>query len=125
MSDEYNLYCAFDIEKHKQTYIDYLEVVIDEDGTVMYAVPSHREKLIAMACAKTGMNREQLNAICPPEYYADFATWLCMVSGAVAVWNSCIVAADLTVKQIGALRRLKMAGLYHGAVPKVGDNHYG
>ena len=34
MSEEYNLYCPFDIEKHKQTYINYLEVVILADGTI-------------------------------------------------------------------------------------------
>ena len=43
----YDIYCAFDLEKHKQTYVQYLEVVILEDGTVEYAVPSHQEKLIA------------------------------------------------------------------------------
>lgn len=36
----YDIYCAFDLEKHKQTYVQYLEVVILEDGTVEYAVPS-------------------------------------------------------------------------------------
>lgn len=46
----YDIYCAFDLEKHKQTYVQYLEVVILEDGTVEYAVPSHQEKLIALAC---------------------------------------------------------------------------
>lgn len=30
----YDIYCAFDLEKHKQTYVQYLEVVILEDGTV-------------------------------------------------------------------------------------------
>lgn len=44
----YDIYCAFDLEKHKQTYVQYLEVVILEDGTVEYAVPSHQEKLIAL-----------------------------------------------------------------------------
>lgn len=50
----YDIYCAFDLEKHKQTYVQYLEVVILEDGTVEYAVPSHQEKLIALACMKKG-----------------------------------------------------------------------
>ena len=44
----YDIYCAFDLEQHKQTYVQYLEVVILEDGTVEYAVPSHQEKLIAL-----------------------------------------------------------------------------
>ena len=47
----YDIYCAFDLEKHKQTYVQYLEVVILEDGTVEYAVPSHQEKLIEIGRA--------------------------------------------------------------------------
>lgn len=41
MDEEYNLYSQFDVSKHKQTYTNYLEVIIDSDGNVMYAVPSH------------------------------------------------------------------------------------
>ena len=50
MNDEYNLQSEFDAEKHKEKYVNYLEVVIDENGTVMYAVPSHQEKVIEIAC---------------------------------------------------------------------------
>ena len=67
----YDIYCAFDLEKHKQTYVQYLEVVILEDGTVEYAVPSHQEKLIALACQKKGVSRQELNDLCPREYYYD------------------------------------------------------
>ncbi len=49
----YDIYCAFDLEQHKQTYVQYLEVVILEDGTVEYAVPSHQEKLIALSRQKS------------------------------------------------------------------------
>lgn len=31
----------FDIETHKATFVNYLEVCIDEGGTPHYAVPSH------------------------------------------------------------------------------------
>ena len=48
MSEEYTLYCPFDIEKHKKTFINYLEVVILEDGTIEYAVPSHQEKQFSL-----------------------------------------------------------------------------
>lgn len=58
----YDIYCAFDLEKHKQTYVQYLEVVILEDGTVEYAVPSHQEKLIALLescrCVSTETSRQ-------------------------------------------------------------------
>ena len=114
----YDLYCEFDLEKHKQTYTRYLEVVILEDGTVEYAVPSHQEKLIAFACQKHGVTRNELNAMCPREYYFDFLTWLCMQTGAVAVWNNgCCYGSDINKEQIGTLRRLKMSGVYEGAVP--------
>lgn len=77
----------FDIEIHKQTFINYLEVIIREDGTVEYAVPSHQEKLIALACEKLKMTRNELNDFCPPAYYFDFTRWLCQVSDCVALWN--------------------------------------
>lgn len=118
MASDYNLHCPFDIEKHKQTYVNYLEVVICEDGTIMYAVPSHQEKGIALACARLNVSRSELDALCPREYYGDYMTWLCMVAKVVFVWNGHCVAVNPTIKQIGSLRRLKMAGLYTGTMPK-------
>lgn len=116
----YDIYCAFDLEKHKQTYVQYLEVVILEDGTVEYAVPSHQEKLIALACQKRGVTRQELNDLCPREYYYDFLTWLCMQANAVAVWNNdCCYGPSINRKQIGTLRKLKMAGVYGGTIPKI------
>ena len=115
---EYDLNSDFDIDKHKQKYIHYLEVMIDEDGTIMYAVPSHQEKAISLACSKLGLTRNELCRRCPKEYYFDFLTWLLMQSGAVAVWE-CQCEGNANRKQIAALRRLKMAGLYIGRVPPV------
>lgn len=46
----YDLHSDFDIEQHKKIFIHYLEVVIDENGKIMYAVPSHQEKQITLAC---------------------------------------------------------------------------
>lgn len=116
----YDIYCAFDLEKHKQTYVQYLEVVILEDGTVEYAVPSHQEKLIALACQKKGVSRQELNDLCPREYYYDFLTWLCMQANAVAVWNNdCCCGRGINRKQVATLRKLKMAGVYGGTIPKI------
>lgn len=114
---EYNLYCEFDIEKHKQNYTNYLEVIIDSDGKIMYAVPSHQEKLIAMACKKLNVNRPGLDALCPREYWGDYLNWLCQKTEAIAVWNDNYYAANINQKQINALKRLKMAGLYKGGIP--------
>ena len=118
----YDVYSQFDLEQHKQTFIDYLEVLIDEDGTIMYAVASHQQKGIALACARLNVSREQLDALCPREYCCDFMRWLCMIAKVVFVWNDDCVAVNPTIKQIGALRRLKMAGVYHGRIP--GEEKY-
>lgn len=121
----YSVYSEFDLEKHKQTYVKYLEVLIDEDGTIMYAVPSHQQKGIALACDRLNVSREQLDALCPREYWCDFMRWLCMIAKVVFVWDDDCVAVDPTIKQIGALRRLKMAGVYTGPIPQAekGEDH--
>lgn len=118
---EYNLYCEFDLEKHKETYVMYLEVLIDPDGKVMYAVPSHQEKAIKIACQKLGVTREELNRMCPREYYFDFMRWLCKISGVMAVWTHDCEYWEPTVKQIGKLRQLKMEGLYTGPIPNTSE----
>lgn len=56
----YTVYSDFDIDQHKKTFIHYLEVVIDENGKIMYAVPSHQEKIISLACEKLNVTREEL-----------------------------------------------------------------
>lgn len=118
-AESYNLYSAFDADKHKATYTNYLEVVIDEKGTVLYAVPSHQEKAIAIACEKLGVTRDELYDLCTKEYYFDFARWLCIVAEVVLVWNDFCIFAKPNRKQIAVLRMLKMKGLYKGAVPHI------
>lgn len=117
MAEEYNLYCPFDAEKHKGKYVNYLEVVIDENGTVMYAVPSHQEKAIEVACKKMNVTRDELNDMCPREYYCDFLTWLSKVAEVVFVWESFCTCSRINRKQKYALRNLKLHGLYKGAIP--------
>ena len=116
MKEQYSVYSQFDIEKHKETFKNYLEIIIGADGTVAYAVPSHQEFLIRVACVKNGWTRDQLKAACPREYWFDFMEWLSIITGAMAVWNGHCVCHKPTVKQIATLRKLKMAGLYHGTI---------
>lgn len=119
----YTVYSDFDIEQHKKTFIHYLEVVIDENRKIMYAVPSHQEKLISLAREKLNVTMEELNAMCPQEYYCDFMTWPCKMSGACAVWENFIQCDKLTEKQIMALQMLKENGLYLGEIPRMeGEN---
>lgn len=115
------VYSDFDIDQHKKTFIHYLEVVIDENGKIMYAVPSHQEKQISLACEKLNVTREELNAMCPQEYYYDFMDWLCEMSGACAVWESFIQYDKMTEQQIRTLQMLKENGLYLGEIPRMED----
>lgn len=117
MNTEYNLHCPFDAEKHKAKYVNYLEVVIDENGTVMYAVPSHQEKGVQLACDKLRVSRDELNDMCPPEYYFDFMTWLSKIAGIVFVWEGFCSFGKINRKQVATLRKLKMCGLYKGMIP--------
>ena len=43
-----------------------------------------------------------------------------MQANAVAVWNNaCCCGPGINRKQIATLRRLKMAGVYGGTIPKI------
>lgn len=113
--NKYDYYSPFDLKKHKETYIDYLEVVILEDGTVEYAVPSHQLKLMAIAEKKLGKTREEILDLCPPEMYGDFNQWLCEITNTISVWcwfhiGYCNKAQNET------LRQLKEHGLYYGEI---------
>lgn len=113
---EYSVYSDFDMEQHKKTFINYLEVVIDENGKIMYAVPSHQEKLIKLACKKLNVTRDELNAMFQEECYFDFVKWLCKVSGACAAWNTYLESYKFTERQIETLKALKDNGLYQGEI---------
>lgn len=110
------LHSPFDIETHKQVFIDYLEVIIDEDGVVHYAVPSHQEWLIEKSLEKLGINREDLYDECPDEYCLDIMTWLTEVTKCVSVWNDRYIG-DPNNKQIKTLHMLKENNVYRGNIP--------
>lgn len=116
---EYSIYSPFDIQRHKEKYVNYLEVVISPEGVVEYAVPSHSEILIRHCCEMKEISREQLYAFVPREYYGDMITWLCMQTGYVAVWNDSFVCYGRpTKKQKRKLKSLKLAGIYRGSLQK-------
>lgn len=54
MSEEYSIYSPFNLDKHKATYKEYLEALLLEDGSIVYAVPSHQEKAANLACERLG-----------------------------------------------------------------------
>ena len=115
---EYDLHCEFDIDLHAAKYPHYLEVIIDNVGKVHYAVPSHQEKLISMVCQKLCVSRDELNNMCPPEYYFDFMTWLCMQINAIAVYTEGYVAPSFNDVQLKTLEQLWCRGIYEGDLPE-------
>ena len=119
MKKKYDLQSKFDIEKHKETFPHYLEVIIGPDGDVMYAVPSHQYKMIDIACQKYSVDRKGLDAMCPYEYWFDYMRWLCNITDCIAVWEHGIEYYSVNHKQVAMLRRLKMAGLYTGMSPEI------
>lgn len=113
----YNLHSKFDINQHKKTYINYLEVIVRPDGTVEYAVPSHQEKLTQIIMDETKMTKKQVWKRIP--IFEDALEQLCSMSGCVSVWDDYIAVPDhITKAQINKLKQLKMNGLYRGTIPQ-------
>ena len=121
LEDKYNLYSKFDIKKHQETFINYLEVLILENGTVEYAVPSHQGKALDLACKKLNKTKQEIEDMCPREYYCDYLNWLLGLTKSVSVWGNCaehfIVYKNINKKQIATLKKLKKHGLYNGNIP--------
>lgn len=109
------LHGPFDIQTHKETFRNYLEIVIAEDGTIMYATPSHQEKVIRIACEKLQITRSELEKRCPKEYYFNYMAWLCKVSGCVALWDK-RMEGFANQKQQDSIQKLMEAGLYTGVI---------
>ena len=105
----------FDIEVHKKSFVNYLEIIIRVDGVIEYAVPSHQEKLISIAIEKLGVTKDRLYDMCPTEYLFDVCKWLCIITECVSVWNDFYVG-ELNEAQKKALQNLKSHGLYKGKV---------
>ena len=117
MNSKYSVYSPFDPDKHKETYKNYLEVLLLEDGSVVYAIPSNQEKAMALACERLGVARELIYDMCPTQYYADFLNWLLSLTNSVSVWNNMISCWSINKKQVATLRMLKSKGLYKGPIP--------
>ena len=122
--ENYSLHSKFDIIKHKQTFINYLEVIIEEDGSVHYAVPSHQEYLINLCCKKFKMSRQELYDLCPENMHVDFMTWLCKMSNAIALWCSHIEYYEINALQYNTIDQLIANNLYYGPYPKNNGGRY-
>ena len=109
------LHSPFNIEVHKATFINYLEIVIDTEGVVHYAVPSHQEFIINYLVQTKYGTREALHDAVPREYWFDMITWLTKQSGIIAVWNDRYLG-KLNDFQIATLEELQRVGLYKGEI---------
>lgn len=102
----------FDLETHKKTFIAYLEVIIDSEGNVMYAVPSHQQAMIRIATEKLNVTKERLF-----EMYAssgcDTIEWLSGITGCISVWFGNYVG-EPNEKQLDVLRKFRDEGIYVG-----------
>lgn len=111
------LHNPFDIETHKKVFVNYLEVIIDQEGVVHYAVPSHQEWLINKAIDVLGLSsREELYDECPDEYALSPMEWLTEVTGCVSIWDDHFIG-NPTGKQIKTMRELKNTSIYGGDIP--------
>lgn len=111
-SDDYDIYCKFDINKHRKVYSNYLEVIVLADGSVKYAVPSHQEALIAIGMKQHKVSRDQYINMCPKEYYADYVTWLLNDTNTVAVWSDGYIGCtNISKAQKETLNKFKRYGL--------------
>lgn len=107
----------FEVEAHKETFVDYLEVMVDVLGGVHYAVPSHQRFMEHAIIRHWGLESiEDVWAQCGDLF--DYFDWLLEQTGCVAVWND-RVCGKLNEAQHRTLMMLEREGLYRGDVPAV------
>lgn len=111
------LHSPFNIVTHKKTFVNYLEVVIDDKGEITYAVPSHMERLIEIYMERHNVTREEItNKLIydPPwEYGLDMANWLCEKLHCICVWFEGYRGKPNQI-QLNKLKTLRLSGVYHG-----------
>ena len=112
------LHGPFDPDVHAETFTNYLEVVIEPDGTVVYAVPSH---VMALARIRAGHDVtldglfRELESIPLTESPLDY---LVERTGCASLWTRCAVyPRSVTDAQRTAIIDLQRRGLYKGPLP--------
>ena len=113
------LHSPFNIITHKKTFVNYLEVVIDDKGEITYAVPSHMERLIEIYTERYNVTRKEIVNILtydPPwEYGLDMVAWLCDKLNCICVWFDSYKGKPNQI-QLNKLKTLRLSGIYHGPV---------
>ena len=109
------LHSPFSVEKHKKTFVNYLEVCIDPFGGIHYAVPSHQEWLIGELMKMKGCDRDAAFDLVPTEFYLNVMEWLAASTNCIAVWSDHIIGRCNRFQR-ESLVMLKRAGLYKGDI---------
>lgn len=113
------LHSPFDIATHKSTFINYLEIIIRQDGTPEYAVPSHMRKLAEVY----GKPWEDVyEEFLQERTGLDGIDWLCLKTRCISVWHYRIQGLPNDA-QLATLRRLHDAGLYIGLLHPSSEVH--
>jgi len=106
------LHSPFDVNVHKETFINYLEVIIKSDGTIEYAVPSHMMKLTEIY-GKT--SDEMFEDYYKSDGMMDPVQWICKQTGCISVWDDGYTG-HANAAQKRALWMLKRNGVYGGPI---------
>ena len=106
LEEKYDVYSKFDLEKHKQTFINYFETIINPNGSIEYAVPSHCEIVIRKYMEKYNLTRQDIyNKWCD---CFDLANEL----GIILCWsNQVYMCKNPTQEQLNILEILVKEGL--------------
>lgn len=103
--EHYDIYSKFDIDKHAEVFLNYLEVVIDENGIVYYAVPSHIIFLETLLKRRIGDVAFRSESMCQ-EAFLDYSGWLCKQTKCIMVWNNFYIGRP-NFRQLEVLKKLK------------------
>lgn len=100
---------VFDYETHRKNFTNYLEVIINKDGTIEYAVPSHQQKLLNLYCKNHNVTMEELWNLIPIEESPE--SWIVFNEGVISVWYDFIIRPEyITEEQKNTLHKLKETG---------------
>jgi hypothetical protein len=114
----------FNVQIHKENFINYLEVVIHKDGKIEYAVPSHSKKMEIIVCEKYNLEFDY-EYFCSKaliemfvktgRYLWEWKDWLLEESEVILVRHNGY-EGQANDKQLETLRMLKEEGLYLGII---------
>lgn len=107
----YSVYSEFNLDKHMETYADYLEAIMFRDGHIEYAVPSHQEKLIKIAASKAGMSKEDFLNQVPDDAKLDFLNYLLNYTGCISLWSSGFIIPTTTITNLQVYSLLELINL--------------